>query len=459
MKSQELCWMNAGELATAYRARELSPIEVTEQILARIEALNPALNCFLEVTPELARRQARKAEEEIRKGEIRGPLSGVPVAIKDLFFMRGFEAKAASLAYRGQIAPYDATAVARLQEAGAVIMGRTHMHELAFGVTNRNPHYGDCHNPWNTASVPGGSSGGSAAAVAAGLCCAALGTDTGGSIRIPASYCGVTGLKPTYGRVSRHGVIPLSHQLDHVGSFARSVDDAARVMAAIADAGGEDFQPAAADLRGWRLGLVGGYMAERRDPQVRSGMEAAAQAFESAGLRLEPTEIPDAFEAGEVGHLLVLVDGAASLDAHFRAHPERLGRDVRSLIEQAQSVRAVDYLNAQRYRRIFQRKLDRLFDTYRALLLAATPMAAPRMVEDAVEIDGVREDVGMASTRLVRPFNLAGVPVLTVPCGITGAGLPFGMQIVTRAGDEESGIQLGRLFQEITSWHKRRPPL
>jgi aspartyl-tRNA(Asn)/glutamyl-tRNA(Gln) amidotransferase subunit A len=459
VKSPDLFWISAAGLAEAYRARRLSPVEVAEQVLARIERLNPVLNCFLEVTPELARRQAREAEREILAGGPCRPLAGVPVAIKDLFFMRGFEAKAASLIYRGQIAPYDATAVERVEQAGAVIVGRTHMHELAFGVTNRNPHYGDCHNPWNTDAVPGGSSGGSAVAVAAGLCCAALGTDTGGSIRIPASYCGVTGVKPTYGRVSRHGVIPLSHQLDHVGSFARSVEDAARVMAAIVDADGADFEPAATDMRGWRLGLADGYMAARLDPQVHSGIQAAANAFEQAGLRVEDTEIPDAFEAGEVAHLLVQVDGAASLDAHFRAHPELLGADVRRSVEQAQSVRAVDYLNAQRYRRIFQRKLDRLFDTYRALLLVATPMAAPRIIEDTVEIGGVREDVGLASTRLVRPFNLAGVPVLTVPCGFTVAGLPFGMQIVTRAGDEQTGIRLGRLFQELTSWHTRRPAL
>lgn len=470
MSASEFCYWPISKLTARYRARRLSPVEVCHAMLDRIERLNPTLNAFIELTGERARAAARVAEQEMSRGVFRGPLHGVPVAVKDLFFMRGAHARAGSLLYRDFQPAFDATAVERLEAAGAVILGRAHMHELAFGVTNVNPHYGACHNPWNTECVPGGSSGGSAAAVAAGLAFAALGTDTGGSIRIPASFCGVTGLKPTYGRISRHGVMPLAWQLDHVGTFARSAEDAAGAAQAIAGGDPMDASCLAAPAppwteqidappRNWKLGLVGPPFVSRLHPDVAKAIENAARTFQQAGMIVEPTEIPDAIEAGELAHLQVLVEGATVLDEGYRKDPTQFGDDVRALIEQGHFVSAVDYLHALRYRRVFQRQLDRMFDTYRALLLPATPMAAPRIADESVSIDGVEESVGRAATRLVRQFNFAGVPVLTVPCGFSGEGLPMGMQIVTRAGDELSGLQLGHFYQGLTGSHQAFPAL
>lgn len=264
--------------------------------------------------------------------------------------------------------------------------------------------------------------------------------------------------------------MPLAWQLDHVGTFARSAEDAAIVAQAIA--GGDPMDAtcltAAAPLwaeqidappRGWKLGLVGPPFVSRLHPDVSSAIEHAARAFEDAGMIVEQTVIPDAIEAGELAHLQVLVEGATVLDEGFRKDPTQFGDDVRSLIEQGHFVSAVDYLHAMRYRRVFQRRLDSMFDTYRALLLPATPMAAPRIVDETVSIGGVEEGVGMAATRLVRQFNFAGVPVLTVPCGLSADGLPIGMQIVTRAGDELSGLQLGHFYQGLTGWHQAFPAL
>jgi aspartyl-tRNA(Asn)/glutamyl-tRNA(Gln) amidotransferase subunit A len=470
MSASEFCYWPISKLIAAYRGHRLSPVEVCNAMLDRIERLNPTINAFIELTGERARAAARVAEREMSRQVFRGPLHGVPVAVKDLFFMRGAHARAGSLLYRHFHPDFDATAVERLEAAGAVILGRAHMHELAFGVTNVNPHYGACRNPWNIERVPGGSSGGSAAAVAAGLSFAALGTDTGGSIRIPASFCGVTGFKPTYGRISRHGVMPLSWQLDHVGTFARSAEDAA--VAAQAIAGGDPMDASCltaptppwaeridAPPRDWKLGLVGPPFVSRIQPDVSNAIVNAAHAFQEAGLIVEPTQIPDAIEAGELAHLQVLVEGAAVLDQGYREDPTQFGDDVRALIEQGHFVSAVDYLHALRYRRVFQRQLDRMFDTYRALLLPATPMAAPRITDESVIINGTEEGVGPAATRLVRQFNFAGVPVLTVPCGFTSEGLPIGMQIVTRAGDELSGLQLGRFYQGLTGSHQAFPAL
>ncbi len=470
MKVEEIFYWGIADLASAYRARRLSPVEVCRAVLDRAAQLNPKLNVYIELTPERAMAAARAAEQEMSHRTFRGPLHGVPVAVKDLFFMQGSRARAGSLLYQDFFPTFDATAVARLEQAGAIILGRAHMHELAFGVTNVNPHYGACRNPWNPACVPGGSSGGSAAAVAAGLGWAALGTDTGGSIRIPASFCGVTGLKPTYGRISRHGVIPLSWQLDHVGTFARSAEDAA--ITAQAAAGGDPMDPTClaappplwveqidARPKGWKLGVIGAPMVARLHPDVSRAMDNALQTLQDAGMVLEQAAIVDAVEAGELAHLQVLVEGAAALDRGYRENPDQFGADVRALIEQGHFVSAVDYLHALRYRRVFQRRIDRMFDTYRALLLPATPMAAPRITDETVILGGVEEGVGPAATRLVRQFNFAGVPVLTVPGGFSSQGLPIGMQIVTRAGDELSGLQLGYLFQELTGYHRAAPVL
>ena len=469
MTPNELAYLRLDELGRAYLTGGLSPVEVTEVMLARIERLNPRINAFLKVTADEARKQARSAETEIRAGEWRGPLHGVPVSVKDLFLTRGVETTGGSPIYRGFVPDFDSTVVARLKAAGAVLLGKTHLHELAYGITNENPYYGPCLNPWDRSRIPGGSSGGSAAAVSAGLSFASFGTDTGGSIRIPSSYCGVTGLKPTYGRISRHGVIPLSVNLDHVGPFARTVKDAA--LAAEIVAGADKNDPSClrgscpawganleSSIRGWRVGVVRGSFIGHLHPEITEAMAQAERELECAGVELEEVEIPDAVEVGEVAHLMQMADGAAVYHRRIVEQPEAFSEDVRILIEQGHLVSAVDYINAQRFRRQFQKKLRARFRRLKAMLLPATPIPAPLLKQREIELAGGHEDIGLASTRLVRPFNFAGVPVLTVPCGFTTEGLPFGMQIVTRAGDELTGLSLGHTYQERTGWHTLRPP-
>ena len=411
--------------------------------------------------------EALQAEKEIFAGNCRGPLHGVPIAVKDLFFSRDSEMTAGSPIYRDFRPTFDSTAVARLKAAGAVTVGRTNLHERAYGVTNENAHFGPCLNPWDMERVPGGSRGGSAVAVAAGLAFAALGTDTGGSIRIPASYCGVTGLKPTYGRVSRYGVHPLSTNFDHVGSFGRTVYDAAILTELI---GGTDVHDPSClhspcpswtaslsgSIEGWTIGVVQGSFLGRLHPDVVRSMDRAIQELEAAGVSLEEVEIPNATEAGEVAHLIQMVDGASFYHQLLVKRPESFSEDVRLLIEQGHLVSGIDYVNAQRFRRFFQTALERLFRKFHALVLPATPMPAPRLGQRTVEFDGIPEDAGGAATRLVRPFNLAGVPVLTLPCGFSDQ-LPLGLQIVTRAGDEFSGLRIGHVYQQRTQWHTIRP--
>jgi aspartyl-tRNA(Asn)/glutamyl-tRNA(Gln) amidotransferase subunit A len=470
MSPSELAYLSLDELGRFYLTGSLSPVEVTEALLARIERHNPQIHAFLKITADEARKQARTAEAEIRAGEWRGPLHGVPVSVKDLFYTRGIATTGGSPIYRDFAPDFDSTVVARLKAAGAVLLGKTHLHELAYGITNDNPHYGPCLNPWDEARVPGGSSGGSAAAVSAGLSFASYGTDTGGSIRIPASYCGVTGLKPTYGRISRYGVIPLSVNLDHVGSFARTVKDAAVAAEIVSGVDKNDpssLREACASwgenlersIHGWRIGVVRGSFIGRLHPEIAQAAANAERELERAGAELEEIEIPDAVEAGEVAHLLQMADGAAVYHRQIIERPEMFGQDVRVLIEQGHLVSAVDYINAQRFRRQFQKTIRMLFERLKAIVLPATPIPAPYLKQRDVELAGALEDIGLASTRLVRPFNFAGVPVLTVPCGFTHTGLPFGMQIVTRAGDELTGLSLGDIYQKRTRWHTRMPCL
>ena len=464
----DLAYLSVSDLAQAYRSRNLSPVEVTTALLARIERLNPSLNAFLTITAEAAFADARRAEEEILRGDARGPLHGVPVSVKDLFFTEGITTTGGSPIYRNYKPSFDATVVSRLRAAGAVILGKTNLHELAYGVTNENTTFGACRNAWDRARIPGGSSGGSAVAVSAGMSAVSYGTDTGGSIRIPASYCGVTGLKPTYGRVSRHGVIPLSFTLDHVGAFGRSVAEVAIATEAVGgpDSGDPSCLKSAcpdwtsslrASIQGWRLGVVGGSFIGPLCPDVEAGIARAAEEFTSAGALVEPVELPNGLEIGEVAHLVQMADGASVYHRLLREQPEQFSEDVRILIEQGHLISAVDYINAQRLRRKFQQDLHRLFDRYKAILLPATPIAAPLIGQRAVEWEAGEESVGGASTRLVRPFTFAGVPVLTVPCGMTRSGLPFGMQIVSRSGDELTALQLGQAWQNRTNWHKFRP--
>jgi aspartyl-tRNA(Asn)/glutamyl-tRNA(Gln) amidotransferase subunit A len=432
--------------------RELSPVELLEAHLRRIEAHDPTLNVFITLTSESAREEARRAEGEIALGEVRGPLHGIPIALKDLFDMRGAPATGGSTFFAGYIPERDAAVVERLREAGAVLLGKLNMHEIALGVTNENPHYGRCKNPWQPERITGGSSGGSAAALAARLCMGALGSDTGGSIRIPASLCGVVGLKPTYGRVSLRGVLPLSWNLDHAGPLARCATDAALLLQAIA--GYDPADPASinlpvddylgrldAGMDGWKLALASGEFFAQADPEVLEAVQAACRVFEKLGARGYEIDLPEARQAAQANGLMVTSDAAAFHRERLQAHPEGFGADVRKRLQDGAAYTSTEYALARRTQAELRRRFELLFQDYDLLLTPATPIPAPLAGEDAVER-------ARLLTRFTAPFNLTGLPAIAFPGGLTRDGLPTGLQLVAAPWEE------GRLLQAVKAFER-----
>ncbi len=428
------------EAARRLRAREISAGELLDECLGRIAELNPSLCAFITVTEESARESARQAERELGSGLDRGPLHGIPIALKDVFLTRGVRTTAGSRLFADYVPGHDAAVVERLAQAGAVLVGKTNMHELAYGITSANPHFGVVRNPRDPARIPGGSSGGSAVAVAAGMALAALGSDTGGSIRIPAAFCGVVGLKPTYGRVSRYGMLPLSFSMDHAGPITSSVCDAALMMNAIAGrdprdssssgAPVEDYLPAGeGSLEGVRIGLPEDFYFERVTPEARAAVERAAELASRRGAEVVRVRVPDMDAVNTIGRLLLLAEAAAALAPHL-ADRASLGDDVRALLDQGRLVPATDYVNAQRLRRIEQQEFRTLWRQVDILFTPTVPVGAPKIGETTVEIEGRQEDVRLAATRLVRGMDVLGLPALSLPCGLDPDGMPLGLQIM-----------------------------
>ena len=428
------------ETAAALRRRDTSSAELTAAALRQIERLNPATNAVQTVMADSARRRAQQADEELSRGEGRGPLHGIPIAVKDLFYTKGVRTTAGSALFADHVPLHDAAVIESLNAAGAVLIGKTGMHELAYGITSGNPHYGAIRNPWDRDRIPGGSSGGSGAAVAAGMVSMAMGSDTGGSIRIPASFCGVVGLKPTYGRVSRYGAMPLGFSLDHMGPLTRSVRDAGAVLNAIAghDPRDEttscrpvenyvpDPEPA---IKGLRIGLPENFYFDRLDPDVEDAVRAAFHAAESRGAEIVPLRVPDIAALNTVARVILLAEASALLEPHLD-HRDRFGTDVLALLDQGRLLPATDYVNAQRLRRVFMQQFAELWTRADCFFTPTTPATAPLIGETATTIAGQSEDVRLAATRLVRGINPLGLPAVSVPCGADRRGLPIGLQIV-----------------------------
>lgn len=458
------------ELGRLMRAREVSPVELTEETLRRIEALDPKLNAYITVTADLALEQAQQAERELAEGRDRGPLHGIPYAAKDLCWTAGIRTTAGSKVLADFVPDEDATVVRKLREAGAVLIGKSGLHENAYGVTSTNPHFGAIRNAWALDRVPGGSSGGSATAQAAGLCGFSLGTDTGGSIRIPASFCGVTGLKPTFGRVSRYGIVPLGHTLDTVGPFAMSVEETAWAYQAMAGGDPRDDSsvdrdapipefPRETSLDGVRIGVPENYYFEQLDEGVEAATRQALQDCESLGAELVGIRVPDIEEFNTLHRLILGAEASSVHERTLAERPEDYGPDQIAMLDLGSTVRAVDYLNAQRRRR-------EIVDAFNAILLGVDVVAAPATSVPAgligaktVTVRGRETDVRAASTRTTRALNLTGLPLLTMPCGFTPSGLPVGLQFVGRAFGEQELLAAGHAYQTATDWHRRRPPI
>lgn len=466
-------------ISTARRALqrgEIAPLELTHACLRQIERLNPTLNAFItvytDVTPALApgASVARgRAERNDRRGRSRSAssaamtLAGIPLALKDLFETAGVLTTAGSLFFKDHIPAQDAAVVQRLKADGAVILGKTNTHEIALGVTTNNPHFGACRNPWDAQRIPGGSSGGSAVAVATGMALGALGTDTGGSIRIPAALCGVVGLKPTYGRVSLRGVIPLSWNLDHVGPLARAVRDVALLLEVIAGYDAED--PASTDVpvddyladieagvKGWRVALAVGEYVEASDPEVWKAVKEAANVFRKLGAGLVEVKMNLLREAALANGIMTQADGAAFHRERLAEHPEWFGADVRQRLQAGRDCTSTDYSLARRTQTEMEHRFAKFFEDYDLLLLPSTPIPAP-FIEGNDAVEQARR-----LTRFTAPFNLTGLPALSLPCGFSHEGLPIGLQIVAPRWGEARALRAAYAYEQATEWHLHRPP-
>jgi aspartyl-tRNA(Asn)/glutamyl-tRNA(Gln) amidotransferase subunit A len=415
------------QLATSLRGRAVSTVELTKDALHRARQ-HSNLNAFITLMDEHSLAEAEQRDSEIRRGEIRGPLHGIPIAVKDLFFTKGVRTTCGSRIFEDYIPDHDADVVIRLRHAGAVIIGKTGLHELAYGITSNNPHFGPVRNPHDPDRIPGGSSGGSGAAVAAGVCAMALGSDTGGSIRIPASFCGVAGFKPTYGVVSRRGVFPLGFSLDHVGPLAANVRDCALTMAAIADRDLAWDVPSEPSIKGLRIGRPENFYFDKLEPGVASALDNSFGRAKERGAEIVPVRVPDIEAFNAVSLAVLLAEAAAALEPH-RSRRDEIGPDVRLLLDQGWMLPASVYVNAQRLRSRFVAEFANVWKHCDLLFLPATPTIAPKIGQTTVDIGGGPEDARLLTTRCVRAINALGWPALVIPCG-SSQGLPAGLQIV-----------------------------
>jgi aspartyl-tRNA(Asn)/glutamyl-tRNA(Gln) amidotransferase subunit A len=441
---------------------DISAIEMVERTLARIHRLNPRLNAFLHVLDEAAREGARRAEERRARGATLGPLFGVPFTVKDLILTKDAPTTAGSRIFGdGLHSDTDAPVVARLRNAGAILVGKTHLHEVALGITNVNEHYGPARNPWDRDRVTGGSSGGSAAAVAAGLGYASIGTDTRGSIRIPAACCGVTGIKPTTRLVQTEGVLPLSTTLDHVGPLARSVEDAALMLGLVS--GGRtipaQYQEALGRrVEGLRIGLCD-YHLRDLDPEVARAVEEAGKRLARSGVVLCSVEMPELDDALQDSYVIGGAEAVAHHDADLQSQPASFGPRLRERLEAGYRLTAVDYVRAQRGRRRVIEAFDRTFREVDALLGATVPVTAAPIGSESVSVNGRSESIIDAYLRLTAPQSMGGVPALSLPCGFSNEGLPIGLQLMADRHREDLLFTLGSEYQRTTDWHQRRPPV
>jgi amidase len=462
---EALHWLSLLEVSDRLAAGALSPVELTRAILARIERVDAALHSYATVTPDQALAAAAQAEQEIRSGERRGPLHGVPIAVKDLCSRRGVPTAAGMPLLRDRRPDTDATVVARLEGAGAVLLGQLELTEGASGV--HHPKVDPPRNPWNCERSPGGSSSGSGVATAAGLCFGALGSDTAGSIRIPSAWCGVAGLKPTWGRVSRSGVFPLAETLDCIGPMARRVGDLAALLAVLA--GADPSDPTAArrpvpdyvavladGISGVRIGVDEAYVGTGTDPELASAILGSASVFRRLGADVRAVRIPDVRPAAEAGTAILAIECARAHEEWFPARADEYGPHLRETIEDGRSMTAIDYAGFQLARETFRGRLAECFEEIDLLLCPAMPSPASPVSLMASLPGKLRMFAEIL--RFTAPYNVSGSPTLTIPCGVASDGLPLALQLVARPFEEELLLRAGHRYESVTEWHRRHPP-
>ncbi len=451
----DLCMLTLEEIAAKIATKQVSPVEATEAVLARIEELNPRLNAYMTITAEQAMARAREAEGEIASGAYRGALHGVPVGIKDLFATRGIRTTAGSKLLADWIPDYDATVVDKLARAGAISVGKLGMHEWAFGCTSDNVHYGTIRNPWDTERVPGGSSGGSGVATATGMAFATLGSDTGGSIRVPAALCGCVGMMPSYGRASLHGAVPLSWSLDHPGPLTRTVRDAAIVIQAIS--GHDELDPSTERVpvpdwlkhiergpAGLRIGVPKQFFGERVDPEIASLVRRAIDDLRDAGASVSEVDYARFDAYFDAVNAIMLVEAAAYHADNLAAHAPDYGPQVAALLAIGARVPAVGYANGLRLMQQARRgEADLALQGVDVLALPTVPVATPTIAESKLH------DPSAALVRNTVIFDFTGQPAISVPCGLTSGRMPVGIMFVGRRWDETSVLWAGRAYEQV----------
>lgn len=457
------------EAAAALRAKKVSSVELTQQSLQRAKELQPKLNAFLTFTADAALAAARQADADFARAIDHGPLQGIPVAVKDLYYTKGVRTTAGSKIFGDFVPTYDAAVVEKLRAAGAVLTGKLGMHELAFGITSNNAHYGAIRNPWDPTRIPGGSSGGSGVAVSAGMVFAAMGSDTGGSIRIPASYCGTAGIKPTYGAVSRYGTFPLGFSLDHMGPLALTSRDCAAVMNAISGPDSRDAYarkdalpqitiPSHPSLEGLRIGFSEEFLLEGIDPEIRAMVDSALRAFHEWGATVVQLKLGWLRDVVAISHVILPAEAASVIEPHL-SRREDFGPEVRPLFEAGRLIPAVDYLQAQKLRRIYRAKASTdLWQKCDILISPSTAITAPRIGEQTVTLaSGQQLEVRAASTLLVRAFNVLGTPAHSIVGGFHSSGLPMSLQLIAKPLADASVLALGARFEDETALYRRKP--
>jgi aspartyl-tRNA(Asn)/glutamyl-tRNA(Gln) amidotransferase subunit A len=468
MSGEDIVFLDIAALAGAIARKELSPVEVARAYLDRIERLDGTLHAYISVRPEAALKAARAAEAKVMAGEALGPLHGVPLAVKDLFDVGGWRRTCGSAFLDEEVAA-DATAVARLRSAGAVLLGLLNLHEFAFGPTGINPHHGTARNPWDTERVSGGSSSGSGCAVAAGLAAGALGTDTGGSIRIPAALCGVVGLKQSYGLASRSGIYPLSESFDHGGPLARTVADAALLLQAIAGEDPTDPSTRGAmvedytaglgkSIAGLRVGVPEDFFFTNLDPEIDAAVRAAIAALAELGAHVEEVALPFAKEAVAAWVTIALVEAHAIHEAHLDERGDELSPDVRERLLLGRPIAATEYERARTRREALAGEMARVMERLDVLALPATPISAVPVDNPVAMLGGREVRAADVLGRFTRLAAFTGQPALSLPCGFTAGGLPIGLQLIGRRFEDAALLRAAHAYEQATPWHARRPP-
>ena len=464
----DVCFLSAGQLGRLIQKRELSPVEVTEAHLKRVELLEPTLNSFITVLADQALAAAREAEKEIVAGRYRSPLQGVPLGLKDLYNTAGIRTTSGSKIFDAFVPNSDSTVAARLKAAGTVLLGKLNMHPLAYGPTGENGDYGDMHNPWNPALISGGSSGGSGSAAASGECTLTMGSDTGGSIRIPSALCGLVGFKPTYGRLSRHGLTPLSWSMDHAGPVVRTVEDCALVMNATA--GYDPRDPTSLDvavpdytrcltgeMEGLRVGVPKEYWESPFDPQVKEAVRKAINRLGELGAVVSEVSWPMYRYCAAIASAIQMAEATAYHSQLIRNHGPLIYPPVRLRLEAGFFISASDYVQAQRARNLFYRESLELYKEVDLLAGPTVPVTAFKIGSTRVNVGDKTAGVIGLLTQYTRPFNLNGFPAITLPCGFSEEGLPIGLQLAGRPLEDETVLRAAYAYEQSTGWHLRRP--